>query len=68
MLTTIDYNFLKENEIQLGNVKSTKELIAKFFNIYNKITGENKAISGCGRCILTVKKRLRIEVIQYENR
>lgn len=66
MLTEAHYNFLKKNSLYLNNVKAEKELITYFFAIYNDITKENKAITGCGRCVLNVKKRLKIEIEKYE--
>lgn len=66
MLTEAHYNFLKKNSLYLQNVKAEMELITYFFSIYNEITGENKPVTGCGRCVLNVKKRLKIEILKYE--
>ena len=67
MLKEPHYNFLKQNELFLGNVTATREQIEYFFYIYNEITGENKPITGCGRCVLNVKKRLKKAIEEYEN-
>ena len=67
MLTEPHYNFLKQNEVYLGNVTTSKEVITYFFHIYNTLTGENKPVTGCGRCVLNVKKRLEIEIQKYED-
>ena len=37
------------------------------FDIYNRITGENKPVTSCGRCVLNIKKRLKFEIEKYEN-
>mgnify|MGYP000080986389 CR=1 FL=1 len=66
MLTEAHYNFLKKNSLYLQNVKAERELITYFFSIYNELTGENKPVTGCGRCVLNVKKRLKIEILKYE--
>lgn len=66
MLTEAHYNFLKKNSLYLQNVKAERELITYFFSIYNDLTGENKPVTGCGRCVLNVKKRLKIELYKYE--
>ena len=67
MLTEPHYNFLKQNEVSLGNVAANREIITYFFHIYNTLTGENKPVTGCGRCVLNVKKRLKIEIQKYED-
>lgn len=61
-----EYEFLRRNWVLLGNVKVSRDIIEYFFEIYNKITKENRPVTGCGRCVLNVKKRLKIEVIKYE--
>ncbi len=66
MLTKEQYDFLKENEMHLGNVRTDKDLIGLLFAIHNSATGENKPVTGCGRCVLNVKKRLKIEIEIYE--
>ena len=64
LLTEAHYDFLKKNEVYLGNVNTTKEIITYFFHIYNTVTGENRPVTGCGRCVLNVKKRLKIELLK----
>ena len=65
-MTKPHYEFLKKNQVHLGPTKTPKEIVQYFYHIYNEITGEAKAISGCGRCVLNVKKRLKIEIENYE--
>lgn len=67
ILTEAHYNFLKNNEVFLGNVTTTKDIIEYFFHIYNQVTGENRPVTGCGRCVANVKKRLKIEITKYED-
>ena len=56
-----DYKWLTDNHNLLGNVRVTQEQARMIYDIYNRITGENKPVSSCGRCVLNIKKRLKIE-------
>jgi len=56
-----DYKWLTDNHSLLGNVRMTQEQARMIYDIYNRITGENKPMSSCGRCVLNIKKRLKIE-------
>ena len=60
-MTNEDYNWLKDNYVLLGNVRMTQEQAKELYNVYNRITGENKPVSSCGRCVFNIKKRLKIE-------
>ncbi len=60
-MTNEDYTWLTQNKQLLGNVGMTKQQAKQVFNIYNRITGENKPQTSCGRCVLNIKKRLRHE-------
>lgn len=62
-----DYNWLKDNYVLLGNVTMTRPQLQTIFDIYNRITGENKPVTSCGRCVLNIKKRLKFEIEKYEN-
>jgi len=54
--------WLAENKYLLtSSIKFTPQQIRDFFAAYNLITGENKAVVGCGRCILNMKHRLLTE-------
>ena len=61
-----DYKWLTDNMKLLGNVRMTRPELERIFSIYNDITGENKPITSCGRCVLNIKKRLRFEYEKYE--
>ena len=61
-----DYKWLTANMKLLGNVGMTRPELERIFSIYNDITGENKPITSCGRCVLNIKKRLRFEYEKYE--
>jgi hypothetical protein len=61
-----DYKWLTDNMKLLGNVGMTRPELERIFSIYNDITGENKPITSCGRCVLNIKKRLRFEYEKYE--
>ena len=50
-----------------ANVKPTKEMINTVYEIYNQITGQNKKPNGCGRCWVTVKKRVLKEYLDLGN-
>lgn len=65
-LTEAHYNFLIKNKHYLGNVTITQEVRDYFFHIFNTVSGENRKPTGCGRCVLNVKNRLKIEITKYE--
>ena len=51
--------WIEENlNIFKSNVSCSKEDAHYVYEIYNTITGENKKPNGCGRCWVTVKKRV----------
>ena len=39
----------------------------QLFDIYNRVTGENKPMTSCGRCVYNVKQRLKIEYEIIQN-
>lgn len=41
-----------------SNVSTSKENVAKVYEIYNAITGEGKSPNGCSRCWVSTKKRV----------
>ena len=56
-----DYDWLDANRQLLGNVTMTRDKLQILFDMYNRITGDNKPTTSCGRCVLNVKKRLKFE-------
>ena len=56
-----DYKWLKANYKLLGNVRMSKPEAQTIFDIYNRITRENKPMTSCGRCVHSVKQRLKVE-------
>ena len=56
-----DYEWLKANSVLLGNVRMTNEQARMLFDIYNRTTGERKPMTSCGRCVHSVKQRLKVE-------
>lgn len=50
-----------------SNVSTTKENVQTVYDIYNAITGENKQPNGCGRCWVSVKKRVLKHYIDLGN-
>ncbi len=60
-MTNEDYDWLHNNYSLLGNVRMTQEQAKELYDVYNRITGDNKPVSSCGRCVLNIKKRLKIE-------
>jgi hypothetical protein len=62
-----DYEWLKANYKLLGNVRMTNEQARMLFDIYNRITNENKPLTSCGRCVHSVKQRLRVEYEIIQN-
>ena len=64
-MTDKDFKWLQERPHLLGNVRMTRPELVMITDIYNRVTGENKPLTSCGRCVLNIKKRLKIE---YEKR
>lgn len=56
-----EFNYITDNFHLLGNVKWTRDQQTVLFGMYNRITGENKPLTSCGRCVLNIKKRLAFE-------
>ena len=50
-----------------SNVSTSKDNVNTVYDIYNAITGENKKPNGCGRCWVTVKKRVLKEYLDLGN-
>ena len=53
--------YLVYNSVKFGGAQLTS-----FFSAYNLITGEAKSVTGCGRCLLNMKHRLRSEIEKHE--
>jgi len=54
--------WLMENTVLFTtSQKFTPQQIDEFFAAYNTLTGENKPKTHCGRCVLSMKARLRME-------
>jgi len=64
-----ELKWLKENAV-LVNVsqKLEKNIIERLYKLYNMITGENKKMSGCGKCLFNVTKRLKVELTKLEGK
>ena len=67
-MTHEDYQWLEANPLVLQNTRLTQEQSRRVFNIYNSITGENKPPTSCGRCVQTVKNRLKFEYEKQRNK
>ena len=62
-----DYNWLRDNWKLLGNVRMTQIQAQQMFDIYNRVTGQNKPMTSCGRCVHSVKQRLKVEYEIIQN-
>ena len=52
-------DWIRNNEtIFRVSIKLTQAQLVSLFTIYNAITGENKRITTCGRCLEAVKKQV----------
>jgi len=60
-MTHEEYQWLSANPLVLQNTRMTPEQQQMVFKMYNRITGENKPVTSCGRCVMTIKKRLKFE-------
>ena len=59
-----DYKWLDEHRLFLYvSQHITREEKQELYNIYNRITGENKKPNGCGKCLKTT---LNILKMHYE--
>ena len=61
-MTAEDIVWIRNNILLITTSRryQTGEL-QRLFEIYNKITGENKRVTSCGRCITNVKKVIKLE-------
>ena len=48
----------KNQTIFRVSIRLTEDQLFNLFNIYNSITGENKRVTTCGRCLEGVKKQV----------
>lgn len=53
-----DYEWLTNNIKLLGPTQTTREEIKEIFAIYNRSTGDTKAVTSCSRCVSGVKDTL----------
>ena len=54
-----DLQWIGEHErLFVANNRPSDEQRNKIYELYNKITDENKKPNGCGRCYSNVKKRV----------
>ena len=60
-MTHEEYQWLSASPLVLQNTRMTPEQQQMVFKMYNRITGENKPVTSCGRCVMTIKKRLKFE-------
>lgn len=58
-MTQEDRAWLDAHPYILGNVTTSREDLAMLYQIYNRLTGENKQPNGCGRCIMNTKKIIK---------
>tara|TARA_R110000772_G_scaffold245957_1_gene359559 strand:- start:4680 stop:4889 length:210 start_codon:yes stop_codon:yes gene_type:complete len=58
-MTQEQLQWIEDNKlIFTSNVSVPQETALKVYEIYNTITNENKKPNGCGRCWVSVKKRV----------
>ena len=58
-MTLEDEQWLDRHPYILGNVRIAPEENVMLFAIYNRLTGEKKAVTSCGRCVANVKKTIK---------
>ena len=60
LLSLEDYTFVDENQkiftTNYGISPGERQVV---YNIYNRLTGENKRASSCGRCWTAVKQKVQ---------
>ena len=55
-------DFIKNNGLLFTTSRKFKPgELEKIFEIYNAVTGENKKVTSCGRCLTSVKLRILYE-------
>jgi len=68
MITEEQLKWIEANlNIFTSNVSTSKDNAIYVYEIYNAITGENKKPNGCGRCWVSVKKRVLKYYIDLAN-
>ena len=61
-MTQQDIEWVTNNMLLLTTSRRYAEgELQMIFDIYNRITGENKKTTSCGRCVETTKKRVKLE-------
>ena len=58
-MTQEDKEWLDQYPHILGNTSLTREQLINLFAIYNRLTGERKGVTSCGRCITNIKKTIK---------
>jgi hypothetical protein len=58
-MTHEDRTWLDQRPNILGNVSISRPDLAILYAIYNRVTGQQRRVSGCGRCVTDVKKQIK---------
>ena len=66
-MTETNYRWLQLNQQVFQNVRLSKEDLTTLISIYNDITGESQKMTGCGRCVANIKKRVKAAYDSYES-
>ena len=58
-MTQEDFNWVQQNyNLVAKPSRLNKEESLKLFTIFNSLTGENRRVTSCGRCVELVKKTI----------
>jgi hypothetical protein len=58
-MTQQDIEWLDSKPNILENISISREELSMLFAIYNRVTGDNKSVTGCGRCVLNTKNIIK---------
>ena len=68
MMTEEQLLWIEANRVIFtSNVSVSNETAQKVYDIYNSVTNETKRPNGCGRCWVSVKKRVLKEYLDLGN-
>jgi hypothetical protein len=60
-MTPEEFDYLKTNSFIFNNVKLNPDQVKMLFQIYSRLDGKEHKPTGCGRCIMNAKKRVKQE-------
>lgn len=67
MMTSEEWEFVNEHYmILVASISVTKETKTRLYEIYNRLTGENKRPNACGRCFTNITRLIKHYYDNYQ--